>query len=632
MSAPTTTTVTAPALRLANLDVHAGGRTLVHGVDLELAPGERLGLIGESGSGKSLTAYAALGLLDESLRATGTVELAGVDGNLLDAGEAALCRARGRTASMVFQEPMTALNPLMRVGAQIAEVLLEHRTVPGRSAAATAAVELLERVRMPDPEQAVRAYPHQLSGGQRQRVVLAIAMANAPALLVCDEPTTALDVTVQGQVLELITELARERGTALLFISHDLAVVASVTDRVAVMQDGRVVEQGPVDEVFTAPSHPYTRALLAAADLSVLDEHGRLRTTTSTPVRDGPGTPVQPDAPGTPVPPDAPGTPVQPDDPGTPVQPDAPGTPVPPTGPSRPGGPAAHLVLPEDGPPPVFNEAGDPEHPALIRARDLTRTYRRAGASVLRRSRPVHALRGVGFDVVEGQALGIVGESGSGKSTLIRQLCGLDRPTSGSLQLAGDDLTDPGRDTLRRVRDAVSIVFQDPMGSLDPRMRVRDIVAEPVLRGDRAQIRDRVARLLESVGLDAAALDRYPHQFSGGQRQRIAIARALITRPRILVADEPVSALDVSVRAQVLNLIADLAREYRLTVVLISHDLAVVRHVCDTVAVMNQGRIVEAGPTADVYTDPQHPFTRRLVAATPRLREALAGRTKGDPA
>ena len=327
-----------------------------------------------------------------------------------------------------------------------------------------------------------------------------------------------------------------------------------------------------------------------------------------------------------------PGAPGPPDDPGTPVPPDGPGTPVPPTGPSRPGGPAAHLVLPEDGPPPVCNEAGAPEHPALIRARDLTRPYRRAGAWVLRRRRPVHALRGVGFDVVEGQALGIVGESGSGKSTLIRQLCGLDRPTSGSLQLAGDDLTDPGRDTLRRVRDAVSIVFQDPMGSLDPRMRVRDIVAEPVLRGDRAQIRDRVARLLESVGLDAAALDRYPHQFSGGQRQRIAIARALITRPRILVADEPVSALDVSVRAQVLNLIADLAQEYRLTVVLISHDLAVVRHVCDTVAVMNQGRIVEAGPTADVYTDPQHPFTRRLVAATPRLREALAGRTKGDPA
>ncbi|BBG03296.1 MULTISPECIES: dipeptide ABC transporter ATP-binding protein [Pseudonocardia] len=615
MSAPTTTTAI-PALRLTDLHVRSGGRTLVHGVDLELAPGERLGLIGESGSGKSLTAYAALGLLDESLQATGTIALAGVDGNLLDAGEAALCRARGRTASMVFQEPMTALNPLMRVGAQIAEVLLEHRTVPGRAAAAAAAVELLEQVRMPDPEQAARAYPHQLSGGQRQRVVLAIAMANAPAVLVCDEPTTALDVTVQGQVLELITELARERGTALLFISHDLAVVASVTDRVAVMQNGRIVEQGPVDEVLTAPSHPYTRALLAAADLSVLDEHGRLRTTTSAPAASA--APLRE-------------------------------VPVPPAGPQRPGGPAAHLVLPEDGPPPVFNAVegtadgtgestgdgageGAGEGRALIRARDLTRTYRRAGASVLRRSHPVHALRGVGFDVAEGQALGIVGESGSGKSTLIRQLCGLDRPTSGSLQLAGDDITDPDRATLRRVREAVSIVFQDPMGSLDPRMRVRDIVAEPVLRGDRAEIRDRVARLLESVGLDAAALDRYPHQFSGGQRQRIAIARALITRPRILVADEPVSALDVSVRAQVLNLIAGLAREYRLTVVLISHDLAVVRHVCDTVAVMNQGRIVEAGPTADVYASPLHPFTRRLVAATPRLRDALADRTKGDPA
>ncbi|MCP2263395.1 dipeptide ABC transporter ATP-binding protein [Promicromonospora thailandica] len=545
-AADATATGTAPALELRDLGVRTrSGRELLSGVSLDVAPGERVGLIGESGSGKTMTALAALGLLPDGVTATGHVGLAGVPGNLLDRGERDLARLRGRDVSMVFQEPMTALNPLVRVGRQVAETMTLHGT--GRRAARARATALLAEVGLPDG--AARRYPHELSGGQRQRVVLAMALADDPSVLVADEPTTALDVTVQRQVLDLMLRLVRERGAGLLFITHDLAVVSEVCERVVVLLDGVVVEEGPVTEVFAHPRHPYTRRLLAASTLEPL----------AAAVTEG--------------------------------------------------GPAAD---------------GEPAAP-LIRVEDVTCTYPGRGQTV-------QALRGVSLAVRPGQRFGIVGESGSGKSTLLRIVAGLDRATSGRVVSAGVDLSPdgvPGRRDLGDLRSALQLVLQDPYGSLDPRMTVGDIVAEPLLNpanvreggpATASARREAVREMLAAVGLPLDAAERYPHQFSGGQRQRIAIARALVCRPRILVADEPVSALDVSVRRQVLDLLARLTDEYSLTLLLVSHDLGVVRHVCDHVAVMHDGLVVEQGPTGQVYDDPRHAYTRRLREATPQLR------------
>ncbi|MEU4384732.1 dipeptide ABC transporter ATP-binding protein [Promicromonospora sp. NPDC023805] len=534
----------------AALDIHDltvrtnSGRPLLSHVSLRVGPGERVGLIGESGSGKTMTALAALGLLPDGVAATGQVRLAGVPGNLLDRGEQAMARLRGEALSMVFQEPMTALNPLMRVGRQVAEAMTLHGTT-SRTATRRAA-ELLAEVGLPGG--AARRYPHELSGGQRQRVGLAMALANDPAVLVADEPTTALDVTVQRQVLDLMVRLVEDRGAGLLFITHDLAVVSQVCERVVVLLEGVVVEEGPVAEVFAHPRHEYTKRLLAASALE----------------------PRLPAAP---------------------------------------------------------RETREP----LIRVADVTRTYPSRGEVV-------HALRGVSLEVQEGQRFGIVGESGSGKSTLLRIVAGLDRPTSGHVTSAGVRIGADGVSTgstsgagapgLGDLRAALQVVFQDPYSSLDPRMTVGDIVAEPLLNpanvragGPRTALarRDAVREMLDAVGLPLDATERYPHQFSGGQRQRIAIARALVCRPRILVADEPVSALDVSVRRQVLDLLARLADEHALTLLLVSHDLGVVRHVCDHVAVMRDGLIVEQGPTDQVYDTPHHEYTRRLRDATPLL-------------
>ena len=556
-----------PALDVRGLTVRtSGGRTLLSDVSLQVAPGERVGLIGESGSGKTMTALAALGLLPDGVAATGHVALAEVPGNLLDRGERALARLRGQAVSMVFQEPMTALNPLMRVGRQVAETMTVHGAA--HPDAAARAAELLAEVGLPDG--AARRYPHELSGGQQQRVVLAMALANDPAVLVADEPTTALDVTVQRQVLDLMVRLVEDRGAGLLFITHDLAVVSQVCERVVVLLDGVVVEEGTVAQVFAQPRHEYTRRLLAASTLEPLAERRSLVA----------------------------------------------------------GRPARE---------PLAESPAGPE-PALLRVEDVTRTYQSRGQAV-------HALAGVSLQVQEGQRFGIVGESGSGKSTLLRIVAGLDRATSGRVTSAGVHLPATPHE-LGDLRAALQIVFQDPYGSLDPRMTVGDIVAEPLLNPANVRVggphparpakrprfaaglrggpgaaarRDAVREMLDAVGLPLDATERYPHQFSGGQRQRIAIARALVCRPRILVADEPVSALDVSVRRQVLDLLARLADEHSLTLLLVSHDLGVVRHVCDHVAVMHDGRIVEQGPTGQVYDDPRHEYTRRLREATPTL-------------
>ena len=575
-------------LRVDDLNVRTPYRTLVSDFSLHMAHGERIGLIGESGSGKSMTTTALLGLLPNGVTADGSVEIDGYSGNLLQAPESDLMKLRGNNMAMVFQEPLTALNPLMRAGAQVAEIILQHKLAPNKAEANRRAVEMLDAVHLPDPAQAARAYPHQLSGGQRQRVMLAMALANDPSLLLCDEPTTALDVTVQRQVLDLILELVRERGTGLLFITHDLAVVANMCTRVLVMNNGAVVEEGTTEDVFTRPTHPYTRGLLAASDLDAVDARGRLFTVATAQEY---------------VPPTA--------DEQIVARPEASAAVA---GPAAAGTAAA-------GTAPAHAEP-------VMRVTDLVRTYTRGRTSILKPAPEVHALKGISFEVPEGGRLGVVGESGSGKSTLLRILAGLDQPTSGSAVVAGNEVKGAKEPQLRALRQNLQIVFQDPMGSLDPRMTVEQIISEPLLvpgRGETAADRKRmVAEMLEAVGLPVSSAERFPHQFSGGQRQRISIARALICRPQVVVADEPVSALDVSVRAQVLNLLADLVDEYGLTLVFVSHDLNVVRYLCDSVIVMQSGEIVEAGDTETVYRTPQHPYTKRLIDSSLTLRQELA--------
>jgi len=566
----TTLTPPYPTLAIRDLTVSADGADLLHIDSLTIHPGERVGLIGESGSGKTLTALAVMGLLADGVTATGSIRLHGLPIDVIGASERSLSAVRGAAVSMVFQEPMTALNPLMTVGAQIAEVMRQHRTQPSRSAVAEATRALLARVELPSPQTIARSYPHQLSGGQRQRVVLAMALANKPALLLCDEPTTALDVTVQAQMIGLIDELVSESATSLLFVTHDLAVAASLCDRIVVLRRGVVVEEGPTAQVLGNPTHPYTRALVAASDVSAT---GASRTTVST-------TSASP-------------------------------TSASPT-----------TVSTTSASPTVFNSIAGTA-PALIEARDLERLYPGTRRSLFASPTPGRGLHPVSFDVRAGQAVGIVGESGSGKSTLVRLLAGLDQPTSGSISIAGIDLTTATPQQRRAVRSTSAMVFQDPASSLDPRMTVAQIIAEPLHDISRAEAEHRAETMLASVKLTPDALRRYPHQFSGGERQRISIARALVTSPTLLIADEPVSALDVSVRARVLELLDDLAAEYQLTLVLVSHDLAVVRRICDTVLVMRDGTIVESGPTDEVYQNAQHSYTRALVAATPSLRGAL---------
>ena len=610
-------------LDVRDLCVRVGDTDLVTDVAFSIGRGERVGLIGESGSGKSLTGLSLMGLLPEDLVESGSVRLPGSDLEVVGASDHALSRVRGRDVAMVFQEPMTALNPTMRVGDQVAEALHIHRTETDRAAAHRRAVDLLEQVRLPDPADTARAYPHQLSGGQRQRVVLAIALANNPALLICDEPTTALDVTVQALVLDLIVRGVESRDAALLLITHDLSVVATACERVLVMYGGRIVEAGPVKQVFRRPRHRYTEGLLAASDLAS-DSGRRLRTIPGSVPAAGefPGGCVfrnrcafatdvcatlpawvgsashgyachHPAGAGRDAPSDR-----------------------------APADTVVSQPYPQDRPAP-------PAEPVIV-VEDLVRDYQRPRTSLTRPGRVVHALTGVSFEVAAGERFGIVGESGCGKSTLLRLLAGLDQPTAGRIVVEGTDIAPLPERRLRFLRDQLQMVFQDPMSSLDPRMRVRDIVAEPlVAQGNRAP-RARVGELLTGVGLPETALHRYPHQFSGGQRQRISIARALAPAPDILLADEPVSALDVSVRAQVLNLIGDLVDELELTLVFVSHDLSVVRHLCDRVAVMSAGEIVEIGPVEQLWRNPQHPYTRRLLAAVPTMERALSGETTAD--
>ncbi|ETX26756.1 dipeptide ABC transporter ATP-binding protein [Roseivivax isoporae] len=521
-------------LAIDRLRVAAGDRPLLRDVSLALAPGEILALTGESGSGKSLTALAAMGLLPDGLAATGSIRLDGTD--LLRLPERELCRFRGQAVSMVFQEPMTALNPVQTIGAQVAEAIRVHTRLSAAEAASRAAAALARTGLAPDRVPPGR-YPHELSGGQRQRVVIAMATALRPRLLIADEPTTALDVTTQARILALLRRLVTEDGMGLLLITHDLAVVHGIADRLAVMQDGAVVEAGPASRVFAERRHPYTRALFAAA---------RHRPSLGPRVTRGP----------------------------------------------------------------------------LLALEGVTCTWR------LPRPRPFapaplhRAVDDVSVALRQGERVALVGESGCGKSTLTRAILGLEPLAAGRITLGGAPV-DARAGVPRALRRRLQVVFQDPYGSFDPRHPVLRLVTEPLHletpRPDPAEARHRTAAALASVGLDAGALDRPIHAFSGGQRQRIAIARALITRPDLVIFDEAVSALDVRVRAGILDLIARLSREEGLGYLFISHDLSVVRGIADRILVMQAGRIVEDAPTGTLFAAPRHPHTRALLAAAPHL-------------
>ena len=518
-----------------NMGIHA--HLVLEAVSLSVDPGQIVGVIGESGSGKSMTALSVMQLLPEGAKATGRITLDGKD--VLALSERQMCGLRGNDVGMVFQEPMTALNPLHRIGDQVAETILIHEDV-SKSEAYARAAEALARVDLPAERFPLSRYPHELSGGQRQRVGIAMAIALRPKLLIADEPTTALDVTTQAEVLRLLKRLVQEDGMGLLLISHDLGVVADMADEIVIMRQGQVVETGQ----FADLRHPYSQALLEASD--------------HTPEREG--------------------------------------------------------------------QAGDAP---LLRVQDVVRDYVTPRKGWLGKPGLFRAVDGVSFDIREGENLGLVGESGCGKSTLTRAILGLEAVQGGSIEMLGERV-EAGTAVPRHIRAQMQVVFQDPYGSFNPRHKVGRLVAEPFYLLDAPpQGADRqaaVTEALESVGLQASDAEKYIHEFSGGQRQRIAIARALIIKPRLIILDEAVSALDVQVRAQILDLLADLSDRFGLTYLFISHDLSVVRNVTDRVLVMRDGRIVEAGATEAVFNAPTHAYTERLIDAVPRLPQgAITG-------
>jgi len=528
-----------PLLEIRGLRVDLpAGADRAHAVDdvtLTLGADEILCVVGESGSGKSVMARAIMGLLPVPRVRVGVGQILFGGEDLVRASDARMRDIRGNDIAMIFQEPMTALNPVMTIGRQITEVLARHAHL-GANVARARAAEFLASVKLPDSHALLDAYPHQLSGGQRQRAMIAMALILGPKIVIADEPTTALDVTTQAQILALIRDLQREKGTGVLFITHDFGVVAEIADRVAVMQRGRLVEVGPAARVLNAPEHPYTRALIAA---------------------------------------------------------------VPRLAPRLPRSLTGNAVT--------------------LALSHVEKTYRAHRGLFRRGGRTVHAVHDASLELRRDETLGIVGESGSGKSTLARCVARILDADQGAIVLDGVNLRELSRRAMRPYHRRVQMVFQDPYGSLNPRQKVGDIIAEgPIVHGvSRTEALRRAAELVELVGLDAKTLTRYPHEFSGGQRQRIGIARALALHPEILIADEPVSALDVSVQAQVLRLLADIRDRLHLSMLFITHDLRVAAQVCDTIAVMQHGKIVEYGPAEDVFAAPKHPYTQELFAAVP---------------
>ncbi len=586
-----------PLLEIRNLGVHyitARGTRVNRAVDevsFSLDAGETLGIVGESGSGKTTLALSLLRLLPTAARfASGEIHFEGRD--LLTLSDKEMRKVRGKRIAMILQDPMASLNPLFTVGNQVAEPLRAHEGATRKGAWARAC-ELLRSVKIPAPEARVKEYPHQMSGGMRQRIVGAIGISCEPRLLIADEPTTSLDLTIQAQYLNLLRDLQKAHGLALIFITHNLGIVAKMCDRVAVMYAGRMVEAGPVKQIFDAPAHPYTRALLESIP-RMSDSRRRLTAI------DG-------------QPPDLAALP---------------------TGCAfHPRCPVAVDRCHEEAPPRCHRRAR-PLRPLLARrarqrgrpgvttpvveARRLSKLFPVKGGFLGRSAGVVRAVDDVSFTIEQGQTLGLVGESGCGKTTTSKLVLGLEEPTGGSIRFEGQDLQELDAAGRRHYRKSVQAVFQDPFASLNPRMRVGAIIAEPLVTNESlpdSDVRKRIAQLLELTGLPERAADLFPHEFSGGQRQRIAIARALALSPRLIVLDEPVSALDVSIRAQILNLLRDLQAQLGLSYLFIAHDLAAVAHMSHTIAVMYLGRLVELGEAGELSRAPKHPYTKALFSA-----------------
>ncbi|MCA0000780.1 MULTISPECIES: ABC transporter ATP-binding protein [unclassified Mesorhizobium] len=532
-------------LEIDNLSLAIGDTPILRSIEFSIAPGEVMGLVGESGSGKSMTALSVMRLLPYAARASGRITFDGID--ILAASEDQMCALRGDDIGMVFQEPMTALNPLKTIGEQVAEGIRWHAKA-SRAEAEERARKTLDRVGLPSAKFPLSRYPHELSGGQRQRVVIAMACALKPKLLIADEPTTALDVVLQAQILTLLRDLVAESGMGLLLISHDLAVVTEMADRITILRRGEVMEAGDTARTLSEQLHPYTRQL-ALASMHV-------------PAR------------------------------------------------ARPHGASAARPL--------------------LEVEGVTRDYPGRRTSLFRRAPDIRAVDGVSLSMAPGQSVALVGRSGCGKSTLARMILALDRPSSGTIRFRGEPLTGKSEADLKPARRDMQVVFQDPYGSFDPRQKVEKLVAEPLhvldRKPGRAERREMVAQALHEVGLDQHDMEKYPHEFSGGQRQRLSIARAIITRPKLVVADEPVSALDVSIRAQILDLFAELNQKLGIAYLFITHELTVARAITDEVLVMHDGQIVERGRTSEVLDHPQSEAAKALVAAAPDLHRAIARR------